>query len=167
MRLPRQTSSSRKPTLPREASWVHRPIGFWNGAIAPLVPLRNSRRHLVSGRVERPAGDGVPQAAHGDDPVLAQGMGTGRVPLPHRRGRTLPGRPRQSHRQRVGRAARSTADDGRIRSQLRTRLHHRHRRSQGPAPQEQTGRRQAARPGGTWPRPTTATSSIPGRCTPR
>ena len=27
-----------KPTLPREASWVHRPMGFWNGAIAPLVP---------------------------------------------------------------------------------------------------------------------------------
>ncbi len=29
---------SNKPTLPREASWIHRPTGFWNGAIAPLVP---------------------------------------------------------------------------------------------------------------------------------
>jgi len=28
----------KEPSLPRTGSWVHKPSGFWNGAIAPLIP---------------------------------------------------------------------------------------------------------------------------------
>lgn len=48
---------SQKPTLPREASWVHCPSGFWNGAIAPLVP------YGIRGAIWYQGESNVPRAA--------------------------------------------------------------------------------------------------------
>jgi sialate O-acetylesterase len=37
-KVPAGSRPSPQPALPREGSWIHHPTGFWNGAIAPLVP---------------------------------------------------------------------------------------------------------------------------------
>ena len=62
------------------------PAGLYNGMIAPLAPVRDSRRDLVSGRIERQRGARlpVPPAVRRHDRGLAQSLGRRRFPVPLR-----------------------------------------------------------------------------------
>ena len=82
-----------RPGAPEGPGHQNTPAGLWNGMIAPLVPYDDSRRDLVSGRIQRqfrPARLRIPPPVRYHDPGLAQSLGRGRFPVSVRATGQLP-----------------------------------------------------------------------------